>query len=130
LQHRSWQEADIKAGIRAGGSVVGIFIVARKDERGEGFVAYIRTGWARGFRPLRKFRHKSDRVFRSLDKLVRLIRDEFHYTGEIALYPAGDEGLRRFRALLPSDQAPLETETTTHEGSPAEAGDGPGPDDV
>ena len=116
MQHRTWQEADIKAGIRAGGSIVGVFIVARKDGRGKGFVAYIRAGWARGFLPLRTFRDRSDRVFRSLDKLVSLIRDEFRYAGEISLYAAGDEGLRRFRALLPADQSPLlEAETTKHE---------------
>ena len=116
MQHRSWQEADIKIGIRAGGSVVGVFIVARQDERRQGFVAYIRTGWARGFLPLRTFRDRSDRVYRSLDKLVSLIRNEFRYAGEISLFAAGDEGLRRFRALVPAEQAPLlETETSKHE---------------
>ena len=117
FQHQSWEEADLRAGIRAAGSVVGVFIVARKDERREGFVAYIQTGWARGFRPLR---NRADRVFRSLAKLVRFIREEFRYAGEIVLYSAGDESLRRFRALLPSDQAPLEMETTTHEVADAD----------
>ena len=102
--------------------MVGVFIVARKDGRRQGFVAYIRAGWARGFLPLRTFRDRSDRVYRSLDKLVSLIRDEFRYTGEISLFAAGDEGLRRFRALLPTDQASLlETETSKHEVLAADA---------
>jgi hypothetical protein len=122
LQHRSWQEADLKAGIRAGGFIVGVFIVARKDGRRQGFVAYIRAGWTRGFLPLRTFRDRSDRVFRSLDKLVSLLRDEFRYAGEITLFAAGDEGLRRFRALLPADRALLlEAETSKHEVPDADA---------
>lgn len=122
MQHRSWQEADIKAGIRAGGSVGAVFIIARKDERGQGFIAYIRAGWARGFRPLRTFRDRSDRVFRSLDKLVSLLRDEFHYSGEITLFVSGDESLRRFRALLPVDLAALGIETSKDEVPEADAG--------
>ena len=39
---------------------------------------------------LRTFRDRSDRVFRSLDKLVSLLREEFHYRGEISLFVAGD----------------------------------------
>ena len=125
MQHRSWQEADIKTGSRAGGSVVGVFIIARRDERGQGFVAYIRADWARGFRPLRTFRDRSDRVFRSLDNLVSLIRDEFRYSGEISLFVAADEGLRRFRALLPADQPPLLfTETSAREIADASAAQG------
>jgi hypothetical protein len=122
LENRSWQEADIKAGIRAGGSVVGVFIIARTDERGPGFIAYIRAGWARGFKPLRTFRDRSDRVYRSLDKLVSLLRDEFHYSGEISLFVAGDQGLRRFRALLPADLAALGLETSQHDLPEANAG--------
>jgi hypothetical protein len=111
LRHQSWQEADIKAGLRDGGAVVGVFVVARAEPRRVGFVAYIRADWARGFRPLRTFRDRSDRIFRSLDKLVGLLRDDFHYSGEITLFVAGDESLRRFRALLPTDMAALDVKT-------------------
>jgi hypothetical protein len=128
LQHRSWQEADIKAGIRAGGSVEGVFIIARNDERGLGYIAYIRAGWARGFRALRTFRDRSDRVFRSLDKLVSLLREEFQYHGEISLFVAGDESLRRFRALLPTDLAALGIEASKPDVPEADAGDETPPD--
>jgi hypothetical protein len=119
LRHQSWQEADIKAGLRDGGAVVGVFVVARAEPRGAGFAAYIRTDWARGFRPLRTFRDRSDRIFRSLDKLVGLLRDDFHYSGEITLFVAGDESLRRFRALLPADLAALDSKSgiSTRSGS-------------
>lgn len=130
MQRRSWQEADIKAGIRAGGSVEGVFVIARNDERGLGYIAYIRAGWARGFRPLRTFRDRSDRVFRSLDKLVNLLRDEFHYSGEISLFVAGDENLRRFRALLPADLAALGIETSKQDVSEADGGDETPPDQM
>jgi hypothetical protein len=102
-----------------------VFIIARTDERGAGYVAYMRAGWARGFKPLRTFRDKSDRVFRSLDKLVDLLRNEFQYRGEISLFVAGDEDLRRFRGLLPADLAALGLETPEKNTSETEAGDPP-----
>lgn len=103
MGQQTWQEADLKGGIQAGGNVLGVFIICRTDERGRGFIPYIRTSWGRGFRPMRTYRDRSDRVFRSLDKLVGLIRDDFRYQGEISLFVAGDDGLRRYRTLFPPD---------------------------
>jgi len=70
-------------------------------------VAYFRTDFARGFLPLKAFRGKSERVYKSVDSLLGLIRDDFGYAGEISLFLAGDEALRRFKALLPAERGAL-----------------------
>lgn len=127
MGQRTWQEADIKGGVQKGGSVLGVFIICRKDDRGSGFIPYIRASWARGFRPLRTYRDRSDRVFRSLDKLVGLIREEFRYSGEISLFVAGDAGLQRYRTLLPTDRGALQTAFDEHVALDSDAKDLPPP---
>jgi hypothetical protein len=103
----SYETADIKAGLARGGKILGIFIVSRRTAEGFGHVAYFRTDFARGFLPLKAFRGKSERIYKSVDSLFGLIRDDFGYTGEISLFLAGDEALRRFRALLPAERHAL-----------------------
>ena len=103
----SYETADIKAGLARGGRILGIFVVCRRTAEGVGHVAYFRTDFARGFLPLRAFRAKSDRVYKSVDSLLGLIRDDFGYTGEISLFLAGDAALRRFKALLPAERRAL-----------------------
>lgn len=103
----SYESADIKAGLARGGKILGIFIVSRRAAEGVGHVAYFRTDFARGFLPLKAFRGKSERVYKSVDSLLGLIRDDFGYTGEISLFLAGDEALRRFKALLPAERGAL-----------------------
>jgi hypothetical protein len=129
LGQRTWQEADIKGGVQTGGSLLGVFVICRNDERGNGFIPYIRTNWARGFRPLRTYRDRSDRVFRSLDKLVALIREDFGYLGEISLFVAGDAELRRYRTLLPTDRDALATLSEKHAVLEGDAKDWPPADD-
>jgi hypothetical protein len=94
------RESDIQAGLREGGRLRSIFVVERSSPNGAKYVAYFRRTWKRGFHALQTYRGKSDRVYRDLDRLLRLVRDEFRYTGSIALFVAGDPDLQRFRALL------------------------------
>jgi hypothetical protein len=107
---RRYESADIKAALAAGGRILGIFIVSRPTADGVGHVAYFRTDFGRGFLPLRSFRGKSDRVYKSVDSLLGLIWDDFGYTGEISLFLAGDKALRRFRSLLPAEAGALAQE--------------------
>ena len=93
-----------------------MFVIARPVERGAGYVAYIRTSWTRGFRPLRTFHDKGDRVYRDLDLLVGLIRTKFAYHGEISIFEASDEALQRFRLLLPTDRESLAHDPGKHVG--------------
>ena len=97
------EEADVRTGLAEGGRILGIFVVERMLPNGPGYVAYLRTSWKRGFHALQTYRGRSDRVYRDLDRLVRLIRDEFEYGGPITLSTAGAPELLRFRALLPWD---------------------------
>ena len=115
----SYESADIKAGLARGGRILGIFIVSRRTAEGVGHVAYFRTDFARGFLPLKAFRGKSERVYKSVDSLLGLIRDDFGYSGEISLFLAGDEALRRFKALLPTERHALAGD----QGSGSEASD-------
>jgi hypothetical protein len=98
-----FEEADVRSGLAGGGRIPGIFIVERMLPNGPGYIAYLRTTWKRGFHAFQTYRGRSDRVYRDLDRLVRLIRDEFEYGGPITLSIAGAPELRRFRALLPRD---------------------------
>lgn len=123
MPSKAFQEGEIKTGVRSGGHVVGVFVIARSEVRGEGFIAYIRADWARGFRALRTSRDKGDRVYRDLTRLVALIRTEFAYPGEISLFTAGDPALRRFRLLLPTDK-----DAFSSEAAKVEVLDGASPD--
>lgn len=107
MPNRNFQEADIKAGVRKGQKVLGVFLITREDDKGPLYVTYLRTSWTRGFLPLRTFRDKADRVYRDLDKLLCLLREDFAYPGEVSIFLAGDDALRRFRALLPTDRQAL-----------------------
>ena len=98
-----FQEGDIAAGLADGGRILGIFVVERSFAGGPQYIAYLRTSWKRGFRGLRTYRDRSDRVYRDPDQLVRLVRDEFGYRGPINLFVAGAPELQRFRALMPQD---------------------------
>ena len=112
------QEGDITSGIADGGRILGIFVVERSLPGGPGYIAYLRTSWKRGFHGLRTYRGKSDRVYRDLDRLVRLIRDEFGYRGPVTLLVAGAPELRRFRALLPEDSADILPNSQPHPQAP------------
>ena len=104
---RSYESADIKAALAAGGKILGIFIVSRRMADGVGYVAYFRTNFGRGFLPFKSFRGKSERIYKSVDSLLGLIRDDFGYTGEISIFLAGDKALRRFKTLLPAERDAL-----------------------
>jgi hypothetical protein len=115
---KSYEAADIKASLARGGKILGIFIVSRRTADGVGHVAYFRTDFARGFLPFKSFRGKSERVYKSVDSLLGLIRDDFAYMGEISLFLVGDEALRRFRTLLPAERRALaEDQNSTPEPS-------------
>lgn len=66
------------------------------------YAIYVRTSWTRGYRILRTWRDKSDRTFRSLDKLVKL-PETFGFEAPITIYKQGCAELRRFRGVLARD---------------------------
>ncbi len=98
-----YEESDLRAGLKAGGRILGGIIVARGSP--PEFVVYVRCSWLRGrsFRLIRSWRGTSgDRSFKSLDSAWQFFQ-KFEFTGRITVYPAGDPGLRSFAGLSPRD---------------------------
>jgi hypothetical protein len=97
-----FEEADLRAGLKDGGQVLGAFIVARSEDK---FVIYLRCNWirGRGFRIIRTWRGSSgDRTFRNLQSAWEFVR-KFHFLGRVMVYPAGDAELRQFVGVFPKD---------------------------
>jgi hypothetical protein len=97
-----FEEADLRAGLRDGGQVLGGFIVARSEED---FVIYLRCNWirGRGFRIIRTWRGSSgDRTFKNLQSAWGFVR-KFNFLGRVTIYPAGDPELRQFVGVSPKD---------------------------
>ena len=97
-----FEEADLRSGLKAGGAILGAFIVERpaKPE----CVVYIRSDWirGRGFRIVRTWRNlEGDRVFKSFDTAVRFIRK--YYAGRFMVYPQGDRELSDFAGVVHED---------------------------
>jgi hypothetical protein len=128
---KSYESADIKVGLAEGGRILGIFIVSRRTADDVGHVAYFRTDFGRDFLPFKSFLGKSDRVYKSVDSLLRLIRDDFGYTREISIFLAGDKTLRRFKNLLPAERGALAREDVALSFEPPDSNAGragePGP---
>jgi hypothetical protein len=98
----AFEEADLRSGLKAGGLVLGAFIVARSEDD---FVIYLRCNWirGRGFRIIRSWRGSSgDRNFKNLQSAWSFVR-KFHFLGRVTVYPAGDPELRQFVGVSPTD---------------------------
>jgi hypothetical protein len=98
----AFEEADLRAGLKDGGQVLGAFIVARSEEK---FVIYLRCNWirGRGFRIIRTWRGSSgDRAFKNLQSAWTFVR-KFNFLGRVTVYPAGDPELRQFVGVSPKD---------------------------
>ncbi len=105
-----YEEADIRAGLRDGGSILQAFIVMRPtasddDAVDAEYVCYIRTNWRRGYKILQVFRHKGDKIYMGsgVGRLIWLLRKGFNYKGPLVLYDAGSEDVQRFAGLRPID---------------------------
>ena len=110
-----FEEADLRAGLKDGGQVLGAFIVARSEDE---FVIYLRCNWirGRGFRIIRTWRGASgDRSFKNLQSAWCFIR-KFDFLGRVTVYPVGDLELRQFVGVTAQDLKG----TATLSGSDAE----------
>jgi len=94
------QEADIRAGLDAGGEIESIVVLATKGPDGDtDYVPYLLPSWRRGFVVLGLFRGPGLRGYRDLDRLVRFLRGEFRYAGIIQLALEDDPKLSKHRSL-------------------------------
>lgn len=123
MERLGYEEADLRAGLNAGGRILGALIVARSEDE---FIVYMRANWirGRGFRIIRSWRGTSgDRRFRHLDSAWGYIR-KFGFLGRVTVYPPGDPELREFAGIAPEDLVAPEqsiSESTAGQGdSPPE----------
>ncbi len=96
------EESHLRAGIAAGGQVLGAFIVIRGEAE---IVVYLRCSWlhGRGFKIIKSYRsHSGDRTFRRLDTAWNFTR-EFGLAGAVMVYPSGDPDLAAFAGVVPRD---------------------------
>jgi len=111
-----FEEADLRAGLKEGGHVLGAFIVARSEDE---FVIYLRCNWirGRGFRIIRTWRGTSgDRSFKNLQSAWCFIR-KFDFLGRVTIYPVGDFELRQFVGVAAQDlEEPLHVAGSDAEG--------------
>lgn len=103
-----FEEADIRAGLREGGSILSAFIVARSaNVRSDvEYVAYLRTSWRRGYHILQTRRKRTDKIYMGagLGRLAWLLRQEFGFRAPLTLYEAGCDALQRFVGLRSVDR--------------------------
>lgn len=94
------QEADVRAGLAAGGEIESVVVLATKCSDGEiDYVPYLLPSWKRGFVALGLFRGPGLRGYRDLDRLVRFLRTEFRYSGIIQLALEDDPKLSKHKSL-------------------------------
>ena len=114
------QEADIRAGLEAGGRIESVVIVARRDDDGGvEHVPYLLPSWRRGYVAIGLFRGVGVRTYRDLTRLVRFVRDDLGFHGAISLHEEDCPKLAKLRSFLagaapgrpvqPERASPLET---------------------
>ena len=111
----SLKEAEVRAGIKVGGDVLGAFIV---ELAAGGFLVYLRCSWIHGrqFRVLRTWRDlRGDRVFDRIEGAYYFIR-RLPYDGVITIYPEGDRHLARFSIVGGDNLSPDDGDVDTGEG--------------
>ncbi|MBI0537701.1 hypothetical protein D9599_19250 [Roseomonas sp. KE2513] len=94
------QEADIRAGLTAGGRIESVVIVARRDEAaGVEHVPYLLPSWRRGYVAIGLFRGAGVRAYRDLTRLVRFVRDDLGYRGPVTLHEQDCPKLSKLRSV-------------------------------
>jgi hypothetical protein len=95
------QEADIRAGLEAGGRIENVVIVARRDEaEGTEHVPYLLPSWRRSYVAIGLFRGAGVRAYRDLTRLVRFVRDDLGFHGPISLHEEECPKLGKLRSFL------------------------------
>jgi hypothetical protein len=103
------QEGEIRQELQSGGHLRNVLIITKTIEGTAEHLAYVRPSWRREFLPLRTWGDKEDRIYKDLDRLLMLLRDDFGYRGFIGLYMDGDLDLARYRALSETEEAGEQT---------------------
>jgi hypothetical protein len=116
------QEAEIRAGLEAGGRIENVVIIARRDEaQGVEHVPYLLPSWRRGYVAIGLFRGAGVRAYRDLTRLVRFLREDFGFHGPISLHEETCPKLAKLRSLF-DGSAPARSGPSDQSGSAAASG--------
>lgn len=106
LRITSLQERDIRNGLQEGGTIRGVFLVARPQVEGYEFMPYIRPSWNKRYLPLRLYEDRGDKSYRNAGRFLQLLRQDFGFKGSVLIHEARAPELARFKGLRPCDAPP------------------------
>ena len=96
-QARTWlrkapaiQHSEVADHIEQGGCLRGVVLEAQDDGPTPSYAAYLLSSWRRGYSVLHLESSTRPRLFRSLDRLLALVRVEYAFRGTIALCLASE----------------------------------------
>lgn len=92
------QEGEIRSRIAAGDWLRQVFIVSVTVKGQMEHLAFVRPSWHRHFLPICTWEMRAERPYRDIDRLLRLLREEFRYRGAIPVYLESDPRLAVYRA--------------------------------
>lgn len=90
-------EGDLRAGLRTGGRITGVLVVARTEDEAIEFTPYFLLSWRRGYYHIARWRG-GERRYREFHRLFAMLR-ELGWTECVPVYDAADPKLLRVRAV-------------------------------
>jgi len=90
-------EGDLRAGLRGGGRITGVIVVARPVDAAIEYTPYLLLSWHRGYHRIARWRG-GERRWREFDRVLRLLR-ELGWADAVPVYDATDPKLLRVRAI-------------------------------
>ncbi len=100
------QERDVLNGLKDGGAIRGVFLVARPQAEGYEFMPYLLPSWTRIYLPLALYEGRADKTYRNAGRFIQLVRRDFRYIGPVLIHEANSPDLARFKGLRAVDAPP------------------------
>jgi hypothetical protein len=90
-------EGELRAGLRDGGRITGVLVVARTVDEAIEFTPYFLLSWRRGYFHIARWRG-GERRYREFHRLLAMLR-EHGWADCVPVYDAADPKLLRIRAV-------------------------------
>lgn len=90
-------EGELRAGLRDGGRITGVLVVARTEDGALEFTPYFLLSWRRGYYRIARWRG-GERRYREFHRLLGMLR-ELGWVDCVPVYDAADPKLLRIRAV-------------------------------
>lgn len=120
MARSSMAEADLRAGMDAGGRIERVVVVTRPDAAGlPEHVPYVLPSWCRGYVAISLFRGPGVRAWRDLNRLLRYLRDDMRYVLPVSVHEAGCPRLALLRSMPPEARAPVSVAAEASGSTPA-----------